>query len=185
MPDYRLPLADAQRLGLLPDLAPIRADMRKAVVNLYSELIADNPRMPFGEDAPTCPDSELNETQRALFGVFQMIDATPPWDMSLLPRMLWSARFVGIGKTKDYIEQGIQMSGNDPDALAAAYASDPDRPGPDRRQFKSRFWRDPYIYADHDWWTSIDHPDHLEFNQRVFEFALQRLPDLIALDEEG
>ena len=185
MPDYRLPLSDAQRLGLLPDLAPIRADMRKAVANLYSELIADNPRMPFGEDAPTCPDSELNEAQRALFGVAQMIETTPPWETALLPRMLWAARLVGIGKTLDYIEQRIRMSGNDPDALVAAYATDPDRPDPDFGQWKRRFWRDPYTYANTDWWTSIDHPEHLEFNQRVFDFALRRLPDLIALEEKG
>ena len=185
MPDYRLPFADAQRLGLFPDLAPIRADMRKAVGNLYAELIADNPRMPFAEPAPTCPDSELNETQRALFGVAQMIEVTPPWPAPLVPRMLWAARLVGIGKTLDYIEQRIRMSGNDPDALVAAYASDPDRPGPGRRQWKSRFWRDPYTYADTEWWTSIDHPDHLEFNRRVFDFCLRRLPDLIALDEQG
>jgi hypothetical protein len=185
MPDYRLPFSNARQQGLIPDLAPIRVDMRKAVINLYAELIADNPLMPFGDESPTCRDSELNETQRALFGVYQMIDVTPPWPPQLLPRMIWAARLVGIGKTRDYIEQRIRMSGNDPDMLAAAYADDPDRPGPDRRQWRSRFWRDPYTYAQYEWWTSIHHPEHLEFNQRVFEFALRRLPDLIALDEEG
>lgn len=125
MPDYRLPFANAQRQGLIPDLAPIRADMRFAAINLYGELFETNPRMPFADDLPVCPDSALNESQRALFGVCQMIERTPPWEPHLLPRMIWAARLVGIGKTREDIEQTIRMSGNDPDSLAAAYAQDP------------------------------------------------------------
>lgn len=34
-----------------------------------------------------------------------------------------------------------------------------------------------------DWWVSVDQPEHLNFNQCVFDFALRRLPDLIALEE--
>jgi len=179
MPDYRLPLANAQQVGLIPDLASIRTDMRKAVLNLFSELIADNPCMRFEDDRPAVPDSQLNESQRALFGVFQMIDVTPPWDTKELPRMLWAARVVGIGKIREHIEERLRLSGNDVDAWIAAYAADPDFPGPRRRE--SRFWRDPYRLANTDWWTSIDHPDHLEFNRCAFDFALRRMPELIVM----
>lgn len=185
MPDYRLPFSNAQQQGLIPDLAPIRVDMRHAAINLYGELFETNPRMPFVDDLPACPDSALNESQRALFRVCQMIERTPPWEPSLLPRMIWAARLVGIGKTREDIEQTIRMSGNDPDSLVAAYVQDPDWPGPDFRQWKSRFWRDPYRNAPMDWWVSVDHPEHLAFNQCVFDFALRRLPYLIALEEQS
>ena len=197
MADYRLPFSNAKQQGLIPDLAPIRVDMRNAVVNLFGELFESNPRMPLKDDLeikdrefganlrPVCLDSELNESQRALLGVHQMIDVTPPWPTTLLPRMIWAARVVGIGKAREDIERTIRKSGNDPDALAAAYAADPDRPGPDGRQWRSRFWRDPYIFAPMEWWVSIDHPEHLEFNRCVFEFALRRLPELIVLEAES
>jgi len=114
-----------------------------------------------------------------------MLDVTPPWQPWLLPRMIWAARWVGIGKPREDIEQSIRMSGNDPDSLAAAYAEDPDRPGPDYRQWTSRFWCDPYRKAPMDWWMRLDHPEYLEFNRRVFAFALEWLPELIALEEES
>lgn len=191
MPDYRLPLSNARQKGLLPDLAPIRADMRYAAINLFGELFEFNPRMPLKDDPeasewplPACPDSELNETQRALFGVYQMIDVTPPWQSWLLPRMLWAARLIGIGQPREGVEQAMRMGGNDPDALVAAYAEDPDRPASSYPKWRSRWCRDPYRKAASNWWTSIDHPEYLEFNRSVFEFALKRLPDLIALEEE-
>ena len=183
MPDYRLSLVDARQRGLLPDLAPIRADMRNAVINLYGELFETNPRMPFADELPACADSELNEAQRALFAVDRMIEITPPWEPWQLPRMIWAARLVGIGKPREDLEHSIRMSGNDPDFLAAEYARDPDWAGPDIRGWKSRFWRDPYRLAPMHWWVSIDHPEHLEFNRCVVEFAIRRLPELIALDE--
>jgi len=194
MPDYRLPFSNAQQQGLIPDLAPIRADMPHAVVNLFGELFESNPRIPLIDDSdvthpggsnqrPAYPDSELNESQRALFGVNQMFDVTPPWQPWLLPRMIWSARLIGIGKPLEDIERSIRISGNDPDELAAAYAVDPDRRWPSYRKWRSRFWRDPYCNAPMKWWMSADHPESLEFNRRAFEFALRRLPQLIAFDE--
>lgn len=182
MPDYRLSLVDARQRGLLPDLAPIRADMRNAVINLYGELFESNPRMPFADELPACADSELNEAQRALFALDRMIEVTPPWEPWMLPRMIWAARLAGIGKAREDLEHSIRMSGNDPDFLAAEYARDPDWAGPGPRGWKSRFWRDPYRLAPMHWWGSIDHPEHLEFNRCVVEFAIRRLPELIALD---
>ena len=185
MPDYRLPLSNARQQGLIPDLAPIRADMRNAAINLYGELFETNPRVPFEDDLPACLDSDLNASQRALFGVCQMIERTPPWEPRLLPRMIWAARQVRIGKPREDIERAIRESGNDPDALAVAYARAPDRPGPEHHQWKSRFWCDPYRNAPVEWWLSIDHPEHLAFNRCVFDFARSRLPHLIAFDEES
>src|SRR5258708_3630746 len=134
MPDLRLPLAIARERGLIPDLRPIRADMMGAVENLYGELFADNPNMPFDGQWPTCPDSHLNEAQRALYGVWWISDRVAPWewlsllldDRPALPRIVWAGRTADIGKTGEYIERLIRMAGGDPDALAAAYAHNPD-----------------------------------------------------------
>lgn len=59
--------------------------MRSAVINLYGEFIADNPRMPVkGKNSwptwPACPESELNGAQRALYGVFLIDEYVPRRD---------------------------------------------------------------------------------------------------------
>lgn len=201
MPDYRLPLARARDVGLLPDLPAIRADINSAVLNLYGELIGDNPRMPVeGKGSwpiwPACPDSELTDAQRALYGVFLIDERVPPWEWlsglldrrSLLPLIVWAGRTASIGKTGEYIEQLIRISGGDPDVLAAIYAANPDAaPGliawRPHRIDRVSVEADRLHSASIDWWLS-DGPGHADFNQRVFDFALGRLPELIAFDEE-
>lgn len=199
MPDYRLPLARAREAGLLPDLPVIREDINSAVLNLYGEFIGDNPRMPVEGTFPAwpaCPDSELTETQRALYGVFLIDDLVPPWEWlsglldkrSLLPLIVWAGRMANIGKTGAYIEQLIRISGGDPDVLVAVYAANPDAaPGliawRPHRIDRVSFEADRIHAASIDWWLS-DGPGHADFNRRVFDFALGRLPELIAFDDE-
>jgi hypothetical protein len=201
MPDYRLPLARAREAGLLPDLPAIRKDVNSAALNLYGELIADNPRMPVdGKGSwpiwPACPASDLTEAQRALYGVYLIDEHVPPWEWlshllnkaSQLPLIVWAGRIANIGKTGEYIEQLVRIAGGDPDVLATLYAANPDvapgliawRPGRiDRVDFEA----DQIHYASIRWWLS-DGPGRADFNQRVFEFALRRLPELIAFDDE-
>src|SRR5947209_5276907 len=129
MPDLRLPLANARARGLVPDLGPIRTDMMAAVQNLYGELFESNPKMPFDRQWPACPASDLNEAQRALYGIWLIDDLVPAWEwLSLLldkpddlPLIVWAGRVAKIGKTGEYIEHLIRISGGDPDVLAAAY----------------------------------------------------------------
>jgi hypothetical protein len=199
MPDYRLPLARAREVGLLPDLPVIRQDMNSAVLNLYGEFIGDNPRMPVEGTFPhwpTCPESDLTEAQRALYGVRLIEDNVPPWEWlsgllsrsSLLPLIVWAGRTANIGQTAEYIEQLIRIAGGDPDVLATIYAANPDAaPGliawRPHRIDRVSFEADHIHTASIDWWLS-DGPGHADFNQRVFDFALRRLPELIAFDEE-
>jgi len=199
MPDYRLPLARAREVGLLPDLPAIRNDMNSAVLNLYGELIGDNPRMPVDSTFPhwpACPDSALTEAQRALYGVWLIQEFVPPWEWlsglldrkSLLPLIVWAGRTANIGKTGAYIEQLIRIAGGDPDVLAAIYAANSDAaPGliawRPHRIDRVSFEADKIHTASIDWWLS-DGPGHADFNQRVFDFALNRLPELVAFDEE-
>jgi hypothetical protein len=198
MPDFRLPFAKARGAGLLPDLRAISNDMTSAVLNLYGELIGDNPRMPVDGTwpiCPACPHSHLTEAQRALYGVYLIDEYVPPWEWlsyllnkgSDLPLIVWAGRVANIGKTGEYIEQIVRMNGGDPDALAAAYAANPDtahtlvtwkRRRIDRIDFES----DRIHSASILWWLS-DGPGHADFNQRVFDFVLCRLPELIAFDE--
>jgi hypothetical protein len=193
MPDRRLPLARAREAGLLPDLPAIRDDIMGAAAHLYEELIFLNPRLPTGDvfpNWPTCPLSELNEAQRAVHTCYEIVDSVPPFEwLSLLldgrgnlPLIVWAGRFAGIGKTGEYIEHLIRMSGGDPDALATAFVASPDTAQASTQWKKRRLGRDPIRSASIAWWSS-DGPGHADFNQRVFDFALRRLPDLIALDE--
>jgi hypothetical protein len=198
MPDYRLPLARAREVGLLPDLPVIRKDMKSAVLNLYGEFIGDNPRMPVEGSWPTwpaCPESELTEAQRALYGVFLIDEYVPPWEWlsgllsrrSLLPLIVWAGRTANLGKTGTYIEQLIRIAGGDPDVLADLYAANPDvAPGliawKPHRIDRVSFEADRIHSASIAWWIS-DGPGHADFNQRVFDFALSRLPELIAFDQ--
>jgi|SRR5579859_1011446 len=199
MPDYRLPLARAREVGLLPDLPVIRQDINTAVLNLYGEFIGDNPRMPVDGTFPAwpaCPASELTEAQRALYGVYLIDELVPSWEWLsglldrryLLPLIVWAGRTANIGQTGSYIEQLIRISGGDPDVLAAIYAANPDaasgliawRP---HRIDRVSFEADKIHAASIGWWLS-DGPGHADFNQRVFDFALNRLPELIAFDDE-
>jgi hypothetical protein len=197
MPDFRLPLARAREAGLLPDLPAVRNDMKSAALNLYGELIADNPRMPVDGTFPAwpaCPDSDLTEAQRALYGVWLIADYVPPWEwLSLLlekkfhlPLILWAGRTANIGKTGEYIEHLVRIAGGDPDVLAAIYEANPDA-APKLIAWQphriDRLGPDPIRTASIDWWSS-DGPGRADFNQRVFDFALRRLPELIAFDEE-
>ena len=197
MPDYRLPLARAREVGLLPDLPAVRQDINSAVLNLYGEFIGDNPRMPVDGTFPhwpTCPDSDLTEAQRALYGVWLIEDLVPPWEWlsdllnrrGCLPLIVWAGRTANIGKTGEYIEHIIRISGGDPDVLAAIYEANPQAaPGliAWRPHRIDKLGADPIRTASIDWWSS-DGPGHADFNQRVFDFALGRLPELIAFDEE-
>ena len=199
MPDYRLPLTRAREVGLLPDLPAIRADINSAVLNLYGEFIGDNPQMPVEgsfPDWPACPDSALTEAQRALYGAFLIHDLVPPWEWlsgllarrSLLPLIVWAGRTANIGKTGAHVEHLIRIAGGDPDVLATLYAANPDvAPGliawRPHRIDRVDFEADRIHAASIDWWSS-DGPGHADFNQRVFDFVLGRLPELIAFDEE-
>ena len=171
-----------------------------AALNLYGELIGFNPRMPVnGADSwpiwPACPDSHLTEAQRALFGVFLIDEYVPRWEWLShllskrphLPLIVWAGRTVKIGKTGEFIEQLVRMSGGDPDVLAAGYAKNPDTADTlitwkSRRIDRIDFESDHIQYESILWWLSD--AGHADFNQRVFDFALQRLPELIALDED-
>lgn len=95
---------------------------------------------------------------------------------------------MNIGETGDYIEQIIRIAGGDPDVLATLYAANPDvapgliawNPGRiDRVDFEA----DRLHAASIRWWLD-DGPGYADFNQRVFDFALARLPELIAFDED-
>jgi hypothetical protein len=192
MPDLRLPAAKAQEVGLLPDLPVIRNDMMSAVVNLYGELIECNPRMPT-ETAwpnwPSCPLSVLNEAQRAFCGVYLIRDYVPPWEwLSLLldkrsdlPLIVWAGRVAEIGKTGEYIEHLIRMNGGDPDALAAACASNPDTAHSSVTWKSRRLGRDAVRSASISWWMS-DGPGYADFSERVFNFVLRRLSEFIAIE---
>jgi hypothetical protein len=191
MADYRLPWAKAREARLIPDLAPIRADTGSAVLNLYDALFESNPRMPMRDDQIACRYSELNEAQRALHGVYQIAALVPPWEWlsylldrrPLLPLIVWSGRFVGIGKTGEYIEHLIAMDGGDPEMLGRAFAENPDR------AYKSATWSAPRFGIGQDeirsasieWWSS-DGPGQMDFNERVLDFVLRRMSDLIAPD---
>jgi hypothetical protein len=168
--------------------------MMAAAANLYEELIFLNPRIPTEAafpNWPTCPLSELNEAQRAIYAFYEIVDSVPPFEwLSLLldgrgnlPLIVWAGRFADIGKTGEYIEHLIRMSGGDPDALAAAFAASPDTAHASTRWKMCSLGRDPIRSASIDWWSS-DGPGHADFNRRVFDFALRHLSDLIALDEK-
>ena len=190
--DLRLPLAIARERRLVPDLSPIRTDMMGAVENLYGEFFADNPRMPFDGQYPTCPDSELNEAQRALLGVWWIGNRVAPWewlsllldDRPALPRIIWAARTADIGRTGEYIEHLVRMVGGNPDSLAAAYAENSDVAGSLTEWGERKFDPlDPIRAQSVNWWSS-DGPGRADFNKRAFDFALRRLPELIALDDD-
>ena len=90
--------------------------------------------------------------------------------------------------TTELFEQLIRIAGGDPDVLATIYAANPDAaPGliawRPQRIDRVSFEADHIHTASIDWWLS-DGPGHADFNQRVFDFALNRLPELIAFDEE-
>src|SRR5207253_234063 len=132
---------------------------------------------------PTCPDSHLNEAQRALYGVWWISDRVAPWewlsllldDRPALPRIVWAGRTADIGKTGEYIERLIRMVGGDPDALAAAYSHNPDMANSLVDWNDRKFNRlDPIRTESVDWWSS-DGPGHADFNRRAFDFAHRRL----------
>src|SRR5262249_49975987 len=99
--------------------------------------------------------------------------------------ILWSGREVGIGKTGDYVEHLVRIAGGDPEALVAAY-----RAGPSSVIRDACVWTRPWFGMPWDqtrsdayeWWRSDE--GRGDFNARVFDFALRRLPELIAVEEQ-
>jgi hypothetical protein len=197
MADLRLPLIQARERGLLPDLAPIREDIKDAALNILGEFFVDNPRL-----ALPHTHGDFTEAQRALAAVCTIAEDVAPWEwLSLLlcdgasvPWILWAAREVGIGKTGEYIEHLVRIGGGDPDAMVAAYQAEPSAHLPDafKRNLgeKPRWIRwlpgtdqlpwDKKRGESIDWWRSDE--GRADFNARVLDFALKRLPELIAID---
>jgi hypothetical protein len=194
MADLRLPLAQARERGLLPDLAPICEQIKHAALELNGELIEDNPRLAVVD--PLGPDHrhrEMTPAQRALAGVYFIHERVPPWEwLSLLldddwtlPWIIWSGREVGIGKTGDYIEHLVRIAGGDPETLVAAYRAAPSSVLRDACAWKRPWFGLPWDATRgqaYEWWRSDE--GRADFNARVFDFALRRLPELIALDEQ-
>jgi hypothetical protein len=193
MPDLRLPLAQARAHGLLPDLGPVRANIKDAAVWLQGELFESNPRI-----ADTWRQhSAMNEAQRALDGVCYIDERVAAWEwLSLLldepqqlPWIVWAGREVDIGKTGMYIEQLIAMTGGNPDALVSDYLANPSPRLPVAWHYpfllriKNRYWDADVWRETRSWWLSDE--GRADFNSRVFDFALRRLPELIALEEES
>jgi hypothetical protein len=190
MSDFRLPFAQARSAGLLPDLAPIRAHIGAAAASLYGELFERNPRL-MPEDPLWSQDrhSELTKAQRALAGVCLIDEYVAPWEWlshlldvnrPALPWMVWSAREVGLGRTGTYIEHLIRLSGGEPDDLVATYRAHP-KPRIIVTWERHPFEIDTMRAESITWWHSD--AGRLDFNNRVFEFALSRLTDLIETQE--
>jgi len=194
MVDLRLPLALARERGLLPDLGPIRAHIEHAALWLNGELLEDNPRLAAADSlGPDHRHRAMTPAQRALAGVCFIHERVPQWEwLSLLlddhwtlPWILWSGREVGIGKTGEYIEHLVRIANGDPDALVGAYRAAPSAVLHDAWQWKRPWWGLPWdgIRGEAcEWWRSDK--GRADFNGHVFDFALRRLPELIALDEE-
>lgn len=192
MVDLRLPLAQARERGLWPDLVPIREYMKDAAVWLNGEFFEENPRF-----LTPHTHADLAEAQRALAGVCRIDEFIPPWErldlllsrMSSMPWILWSGREVGIGKTGEFIEHLVRLADGDADAMVACYRARPSVSLPEAYQKKKSRWFPwtNYLPWDKlrgqsvDWWHSEE--GRADFNARVFEFALRRLPELIASDE--
>jgi hypothetical protein len=199
MVDLRLPLKNAHDRGLLPDLAPIREDMKDAALNLLGEFFVDNPRLSLPHT-----HADFTEAQRALAGVGKIVEDVAPWewlslllyDGASLPWVLWASREVGIGKTGEYIEHLVRIGGGDPDGMVAGYRAEPSPHLPEafegNRKEKPRWVRwlpggnrlpwDKQRGESIDWWRSEE--GRADFDARVFAFALKKLPELVALDEK-
>jgi len=178
---------------LLPDLGPIREHIEHASLWLHGELLEDNPRL--ADADPLGPDHRhraMTPAQRALAGVYFIHERVPAWEwLSLLlddhwtlPWIVWSGRKVGIGKTGEYVEHLVRLNNGDPDVLVAAYRATPSAVLRDAWQWKPPWFGLPWDAMRGqacEWWRSDE--GRADFNARVFDFALRRLPELIAQDE--
>lgn len=84
-----------------------------------------------------------------------------------------------IGTTGNCIEHLIRMNGGDPDTLVAAYCNNQATTHFAVQYEQQRLGFDTIRSQCIDWWHSEE--GRTDFNRRVFEFALRRLPDLIAI----
>src|SRR4051794_22395920 len=102
-----------------------------------------------------------------------------------------AAREIELGRTGECLDTIARIFLLGPDALIAAFVTNPeDAARRADRQMSARSWRERWRIrrdvrsADFRrcaaWWASDE--GQLDFNRRVFDFALRRLDQLIALD---
>ena len=196
MADLRLPLDNARAAGLLPDLPSIRAEIGAAAFGLYEELIEKNPALAAPHGA-----QDWTPAQKAIDAVFDIHNECPPWEWlskmfdtpKRIPRLLWAAREIELGRTGECLEAIARGFLLDPDALVSAYVSDPEEAARlADHQMSTRGWRDRWrirrdlrsldVRRCATWWLSNE--GQLVFNRRVFDFALRRLDQLIAVEAQ-
>jgi hypothetical protein len=193
MADLRLPYVQAKASNLLPDFALIRADLNAAVYSLNEELLENNPHL-----ANPYDPRDLTAAQVSINAAYEIQNVCPPWEWlshlfasipHSVPKILWAARQIDLGETRECLDRVTRGYLLDPDTLIASFLADPMRAGREiKAKMSAHTWREKMRIRNdlrsaecihcNDWWASDI--GQLDFNRRVLDFAQQNLDQLIA-----